>query len=78
MVIETNITKMFGIKHPIISAPMGPFYTTELTAEVSEAGVSMRKARNNEAGIDTVCPVMGSKFKVKEGGDAADYKGKSY
>ena len=38
MVIETNITKMFGIKHPIISAPMGPFYTTELTAAVSEAG----------------------------------------
>ena len=38
MVLETNITKMLGIKHPIVSAPMGPFYTTDLTIAVSEAG----------------------------------------
>jgi len=38
MVIETNITKMLGIKYPILSAPMGPFYTTKLTIAVSEAG----------------------------------------
>jgi enoyl-[acyl-carrier protein] reductase II len=38
MVIETNITEMLGIKHPIIAAPMGPFYTTDLTIAVSEAG----------------------------------------
>ena len=38
MVIKTNITKMLGIKHPILSAPMGPFYTTKLTVAVSEAG----------------------------------------
>ena len=38
MVLETNITKMLGIKHPIIAAPMGPFYTTELTIAISEAG----------------------------------------
>lgn len=38
MVIETNITKILGIKHPILSAPMGPFYTTKLTVAVSEAG----------------------------------------
>jgi NAD(P)H-dependent flavin oxidoreductase YrpB (nitropropane dioxygenase family) len=38
MTIETNITKMLGIKKPIISAPMGPFYTTDLTIAVSEAG----------------------------------------
>ena len=38
MVIKTNITEMLGIKHPIIAAPMGPFYTTELTIAVSEAG----------------------------------------
>lgn len=38
MVLETNVTKMLGIKHPIIGAPMGPFYTTELTVAVSEAG----------------------------------------
>ncbi|MHA2224530.1 MAG: NAD(P)H-dependent flavin oxidoreductase [Candidatus Hodarchaeales archaeon] len=36
--IETNITQMLGIKHPVIAAPMGPFYTTDLTVAVSEAG----------------------------------------
>ena len=29
---------MFGVQHPIFAAPMGPFYTTELTVAVSEAG----------------------------------------
>ena len=38
MVFKTNVTEMLGIKHPIISAPMGPFYTTKLTVAVSEAG----------------------------------------
>ncbi|MFW9987802.1 MAG: NAD(P)H-dependent flavin oxidoreductase [Candidatus Odinarchaeota archaeon] len=38
MVLKTNITELFGIKHPIIAAPMGPFYTKELTVAVSEAG----------------------------------------
>ncbi|MFW9819822.1 MAG: NAD(P)H-dependent flavin oxidoreductase [Candidatus Thorarchaeota archaeon] len=38
MVLKTNITEMFGIKHPIVAAPMGPFYTKELTVAVSEAG----------------------------------------
>lgn len=36
--IETDVTKMLGIEHPIIAAPMGPFYTTDLTIAVSEAG----------------------------------------
>lgn len=36
--IKTQITEMLGIKHPIIAAPMGPFFTTELTIAVSEAG----------------------------------------
>lgn len=36
--IQTEITKMFNITHPIFSAPMGPFYTTKLTVAVSEAG----------------------------------------
>lgn len=36
--IKTRITEEFGIKYPIISAPMGPFYTTELTIATSEAG----------------------------------------
>ncbi len=38
MGLKTNITEMLGIKHPIIAAPMGPFYTKELTVAVSEAG----------------------------------------
>ncbi|NHJ23533.1 MAG: nitronate monooxygenase [Candidatus Lokiarchaeota archaeon] len=38
MGLKTVITEMFGIKHPIVAAPMGPFYTTELTIAVSEAG----------------------------------------
>ncbi|UCC20653.1 MAG: nitronate monooxygenase [Promethearchaeota archaeon] len=36
--IKTRITEKFGIKYPIISAPMGPFYTTKLAVAVSEAG----------------------------------------
>jgi len=36
--IKTRITELFGIKYPILSAPMGPFYTTELSVAVSEAG----------------------------------------
>ncbi|MFX0083852.1 MAG: NAD(P)H-dependent flavin oxidoreductase [Candidatus Hodarchaeota archaeon] len=38
MTIKTNITDMFGIKHPIASAAMGPFRTTELAIAVAEAG----------------------------------------
>ncbi|MFX1375950.1 MAG: NAD(P)H-dependent flavin oxidoreductase [Promethearchaeota archaeon] len=38
MVLKTQITEMLGIKHPIIAAPMGPFYTKELAVAVSEAG----------------------------------------
>ena len=38
MVIETNITKMFGIKHPIINAPMGPFLSNDIAVAVCEAG----------------------------------------
>ena len=38
MVIKTNITEMFGIKHPIFQAPMGPEITKKLAMKVSEAG----------------------------------------
>ncbi len=38
MVLRTEITEMLGIKHPIVAAPMGPFYTKELAVAVSEAG----------------------------------------
>jgi enoyl-[acyl-carrier protein] reductase II len=38
MTIKTEITSMLGIQHPVLAAPMGPFYTTALTIGVSEAG----------------------------------------
>jgi len=38
MVIETNITKLFGITNPILNAPMGPFLTNEIAIAVCEAG----------------------------------------
>ncbi len=38
MVIETNVTKMFGVKTPILNAPMGPFLTNEISVAVCEAG----------------------------------------
>jgi len=36
--IKTKITEMFGIKHPIANAAMGPFKTNDLCIAVSEAG----------------------------------------
>jgi len=38
LTLKTPITEMFGIKHPIVNAPMGPFRTTELAIAVAEAG----------------------------------------
>jgi len=52
--IETNITKMFGIKHPIFSAPMGPFFTRELALSVSEAGGLGVLSNVNIVGTDPV------------------------
>jgi enoyl-[acyl-carrier protein] reductase II len=52
--IETNITRMFGIKHPIFSAPMGPFFTRELALAVSEAGGLGVLSNVNIAGTDPV------------------------
>jgi IMP dehydrogenase/GMP reductase len=36
--IKTKICDLFGIKYPILQAPMGPFVTTKLAIAVSEAG----------------------------------------
>ena len=52
--IETNITKMFGIKHPIFSAPMGPFFTRDLALAVSEAGGLGVLSNVNIVGTDPV------------------------
>jgi enoyl-[acyl-carrier protein] reductase II len=38
MVMITNITKMFGIKHPIVGAPMGPWTTDSIAIGICEAG----------------------------------------
>jgi enoyl-[acyl-carrier protein] reductase II len=54
MVIKTNITEMFGIKYPIFAAPMGPFYTTELTIAVSEAGGMGVLSHTNLFGKDSL------------------------
>ncbi len=52
--IETDITKMFGIKYPIFSAPMGPFFTRDLALAVSEAGGLGVLSNVNIAGTDPV------------------------
>ncbi|MBN1384771.1 MAG: YHS domain-containing protein [Elusimicrobia bacterium] len=44
----------------------------------SDSGVVIRKARKDEIGKSVVCPVMGTKFKVKKETEAADYKEKTY
>ncbi len=41
-------------------------------------GVTLRTARKDEIGKDAVCPVMGTKFKVKSSTEVADYDGKAY
>jgi NAD(P)H-dependent flavin oxidoreductase YrpB (nitropropane dioxygenase family) len=58
MVIQTKITDMFGIKHPIFSAPMGPFYTTDLTIAVSEAGGLGTLSHTNLGGKSSVDEMM--------------------
>jgi enoyl-[acyl-carrier protein] reductase II len=52
--LKTNITEMFGIKHPIFAAPMGPFYTKELTVAVSEAGGMGVISHTNLLGKDSL------------------------
>lgn len=52
--IETNITKTFGLKHPIFNAPMGPFFTRDLALAVSEAGGLGVLSNVNIVGTDPV------------------------
>ena len=54
MVLKTEITEMFGIKHPIFAAPMGPFHTKELTVAVSEAGGMGVLSHTNLLGKDSL------------------------
>jgi len=50
--LETNITKMFGIKYPIFNAPIGQFFTRELALATSEAGVLGVLSNVNIAGTN--------------------------
>jgi enoyl-[acyl-carrier protein] reductase II len=52
--IETDITKMFGMKHPIFNAPMGPFFTRDLALAVCEAGGLGVLSNVNIVGTDPV------------------------
>jgi len=52
--IETDITQMFGIKYPIFSAPMGPFFTRDLALAVCEAGGLGVLSNVNIVGTDPV------------------------
>jgi enoyl-[acyl-carrier protein] reductase II len=58
--IETNITKMFGIKYPILNAPMGPFFTRDLALAVCEAGGLGVLSNVNIVGTDPVKEHMSS------------------
>ena len=49
MTIKTNITEMFGIKHPIANAAMGPFRTTEMAIAVAEAGALGMISHTNQS-----------------------------
>lgn len=64
--IQTKITEMFGIRHPILSAPMGPFYTTELTIAVSEAGGMGVLSHTNLGGKSSIDEMMNNMKTVVE------------
>lgn len=66
MAIKTRLTEKFGIKYPIISAPMGPFYTTELTIAVSEAGGLGVLSHTNLENKDSLKEMMNNMLKVVE------------
>ena len=66
MVIETDVTKMLGIKKPILSAPMGPFYTTDLTIAVSENGGCGTLSHTNLFGKNSYKELKANMLKVVE------------
>jgi nitronate monooxygenase len=43
---DTRLTKLVGIEHPLVLAPMAGAMDHELVAAVSEAGGSRRRARS--------------------------------
>ncbi|MGQ4874666.1 MAG: NAD(P)H-dependent flavin oxidoreductase [Promethearchaeia archaeon] len=67
--IQTRLTEKFGIKYPIMSAPMGPFYTTELTIATSEAGGLGVLSHATLQGKNSVLDMMEQINRVLEGTD---------
>jgi len=67
--IKTKITEMFGIKYPILSAPMGPFYTTELTIATSEAGGLGVLSHATLQGLNSISDMKTQIDRVLEGTD---------
>jgi len=67
--IKTKITEMFGIKYPILSAPMGPFYTTELTIATSEAGGLGVLSHATLRGLNSITDMKDQIDRVLEGTD---------
>ncbi len=64
--IKTPLTEMLGMKYPIISAPMGPFYTTKLTIAVSEAGGLGVLSHTNLGGKDSLKEMQANMLEVVE------------
>jgi len=67
--IKTPLCEMLGIKHPIIQAPMGPFYTTKLAAAVTKAGALGIISHTNLFGVDPVKDMEKNILEVKENCD---------
>jgi NAD(P)H-dependent flavin oxidoreductase YrpB (nitropropane dioxygenase family) len=66
MTIQTRITELFGLKYPIISAPMGPFYTKDLAIAVSEAGGLGVLSHTNLEGKDSLKEMENNMLEVVE------------
>ncbi|MFW9989171.1 MAG: NAD(P)H-dependent flavin oxidoreductase [Candidatus Odinarchaeota archaeon] len=49
MTLKTNITEMFGIKHPIANAAMGPYRTNEMAVAVADAGALGMISHTNQS-----------------------------
>jgi enoyl-[acyl-carrier protein] reductase II len=66
MVIQTKLSKELGMKLPIMSAPMGPFYTTKLTIAVSSAGGLGVLSHTNLGGTDSAKELQKNMLEVVE------------
>ena len=65
-------------KQPGMAQEQGMKEGQMMTADELKNAPVFRKAKKDEIGKQVVCPVMGTKFNVKENTEVADYKSKSY